>query len=403
MQVSLVSPEFLGLALAVAIALAVLGGLTRQLIFLAANLAFIWAMLLGTAGAIWTIAFCLLGYGLTAVVFRWPRWGFRVAVTLYVLLFVYLRSYTFVKWVLPESALAQGLATVGLSFLFFKVIHVMIEARSGTLGPFGFLTYLNYCLNFSVFMMGPIQRYQDFEAQWTGRRQAVALTFEAHLDAVLRILVGLVKAYVIAEWIAPHALTDSPDLLSLPHSALLLRIYAFYFFLYFNFSGYCDVVIGIGSLLGVRPPENFDKPFLARNISDFWMRFHRSLTQWLTDFVFSPTYKWALGQQFFASRPLLAVNLALMLTMTVSGLWHGATPGFLLFGLVHGLYFVVFRSWETLVHQRLGKQWLRRWRRNWFVDKVNMLLVLSAVAFSMIFFTLGARRGLELFGRLMGL
>jgi D-alanyl-lipoteichoic acid acyltransferase DltB (MBOAT superfamily) len=322
----------------------------------------------------------------------------------YVMLFVYLRDYEFLHWLLPEWTLRTGaIATVGISFLLFKVLHTAIEARSGTLGPVDPLSYANYCLNFTVFMMGPIQRYQDYRAQWTGQERAIPLTFEAHLDAVVRILVGLFKAYVVAALIAPYALNDSADLLMISRAELIGRIVAFYFFLYVNFAGYCDVAIGLGSLLGVRPPENFDKPFLARNIADFWQRFHRSLTQWLTTYVFSPSYKWALEHRIVRSMPLLAMNGALVLTMLVSGLWHGTTTSFLIFGMLHGLYFLVYRSWESWATGRFGKKELRTWRSRRPVQFAGVLVTFSAVCVSLIFFQLPASRALAVLGRLTGL
>jgi alginate O-acetyltransferase complex protein AlgI len=385
-----------------AMLLAILRGVTRQLAFLAANIIFVWGLLLGPNGAISTTVFCLLGYALTYLILWRPRWSFPVGLTGFVILFIYMRDYEFLHWALPESMLTNILSTVGLSFLLFKIIHVMIEARSGTLGSLEFLTYLNYCLNFTTFMMGPIQRYQDYYAQWHGQKQAIPLRFDTHLDAVLRILVGLFKAYVVADRLAPLALAHSPDVLGLPLTVLLLRIYAFYFFLYFNFAGYCDVVVGIGSLLGVRPPENFNKPFLARNISEFWLRFHMSLTAWLTDYVFSPAYKWALERDWLAFRPLLAMNIALLSTMIVSGLWHGTTLSFLLFGLTHGVYFIIYRTWDTLAAKRFGKKRLREWRRRWGFQLLGMFITFNAVAFSLVFFRLDAKQALQVLARFFG-
>lgn len=402
MQLSLVSPQFLILSFAAAVLLAVLSGGMRQAAFLAANIVFAW-FLLGPTGTLSTIAFCLLGFLLTQLTTWRPRWGFVGGLGVYVLLFIYMRNYNFLQWVLPHKFLTRTLATVGLSFLFFKVVHVMIEARSGTLGRLEFPTYLNYCLNFNTFMMGPIQRYQDFYRQFRGDERAIPLELDSHIDALLRILLGLVKVYVVAEFLAQFALAEGPGLFRQPPSVLLFRIYAFYFFLYFNFSGYCDVVIGIGSMLGIRPPENFDKPFIARNISEFWQRFHQSLTNWLTNYVFSPVYKWALTQRWFASRPLLAMNAALVLTMVISGLWHGTSLSFLLFGLTHGCYFVIFRTWDTLLIRRLGKQRVRAWRGRWPVQLIGMLLTFNAVAFSLVFFRLDARTALHLFARLSGI
>ena len=203
---------------------------------------------------------------------------------------------------------------------------------------------------------------------------------------MIRVLIGLLKAYVVAPWVLPAALQPDENLLVLSLPGLAFRCYAFYVYLYMNFSGYCDVVIGVGSLMGVRPPENFNKPFVARNISDFWLRQHRSLTLWLTDYVFTPTLKTTLTRPFGARHPLAATNLSLMLTMLVSGLWHGTTVSFLLFGIVHGLWFVIYRLWDELLIRRMGRQGVRVWRQQRWVHAGGIVLTFNATAFTFIFF-----------------
>ena len=173
MDFSLLSVQFLALSVAAVLLLTVLSGLTRQIVFLTINVLFLSGLLLGPEGAASTVLFCLLGYLLTRLILRYSRVGFWVALTVYVGLFVYMRRYDFLAWVVPGQFLTQALSTIGLSFLFFKVVHVMIEARSGTLGSFQFPTFLNYCLNFTTFAMGPIQRYQDFHAQWNEIKKAI--------------------------------------------------------------------------------------------------------------------------------------------------------------------------------------------------------------------------------------
>lgn len=395
MQVSLLSPGFLALALAAIVLLSLLQGVARQLAFLALNLIFVWGLLLGLVGAASTLLFTLVGFGLVHLARRQGRAGLAMGLVAFVILFVTMRRYDFLGWILPETFLPWFLSTIGLSFLFFKIVHVMVDAHGGTLGRFDLLTYLNYCLNFATFMMGPIQRYQDYRAQWEGEKLAIPLKFEAHLDAVLRILFGLVKAYAVAPFFAYRALQPDTNILELSLVELALQSYAFWFFLYLNFSGYCDVVIGIGSLFGVRPPENFNRPFLARNISDFWLRQHRSLTLWLTDYVFSPLYKKLLTSPVTARHKLLAANLSLMTTMMVSGLWHGTTISFFFFGLVHGLWFVIYRTWDTLLTQRLGREGVRRFRENRLVHAGGILLTFNATAFAFIFFQLSPERVMQ--------
>jgi len=397
------SVEFFILSVAAAVLSAVFSGRLRQIAFLCVNLFFLWKMLLGPYGTLSTIVFCLLGYGLIQLILHRPCSGFWVALFLYVPLFLYMRRYDFLMWFIPESTLIQALNTVGLSFLFFKVVHVMIEARIGSIGTLPFAAYLNYCLNFTTFMMGPIQRYQDFYDQYHGTKEAIPPQFEAHLDAVLRILVGLIKAYVLALWFADKALQPDTDIFALSFVQLLVKVYAFYFFLYLNFSGYCDVVIGVGSLIGVKPPENFNLPFLAHNISDFWLRQHRSLTLWLTDYIFSPMYKWILSSRQFYSYPLLAANGALLITMLISGLWHGTTLSFLLYGVTHGVFLVIYRTWDTYLTRQFGTQRVRLWRARWPVRVAGIIITFNATAFSFIFFRLNTAQIAKIFDRLWNL
>lgn len=402
MNVSLLSLEFLSFSAVSVVLIAMLGGAARQAVFLAINLLFVWH-LLGPVGTAATLAFCVLGYGMTLAHLRWPSLRLAVSLTAFVALFAYMRNYEFLQWLFPSDRLTSALRTVGLSFLFFKIIHVLVDARSGTLRRLEFPAYINYCLAFTTFMMGPIQRYQDYWDQWHGARPAIAPTFEAHLDAGIRILVGLVKAYVLASVVSRLALQPDTDVVQLSLTGWLVKMYAFYFFLYLNFSGYCDVVIGIGSLFGVRPPENFNKPFIAQNISEFWQRQHRSLTLWLTDYVFAPAYKRALTSRFLADRALLAGNLALMLTMVVSGLWHGTSIGFLVFGVVHGIYLVVYHSWDHLLIRRLGRKRVAAMRKNLLAKGFGIFVTFNVVAFAFVFFRLDTPRLMELFHVWFGL
>jgi membrane protein involved in D-alanine export len=218
---------------------------------------------------------------------------------------------------------------------------------------------------------------------------------------VNRVLLGLVRVYVIGALLQPYIMTYTSGTESAPLGTMLLEVYAFYFFLYFNFAGYCDIVIGLGSLMGVRPPENFHFPFLARNASDFWQRQHRSLTLWLTDYVFTPSFKATLRRPWFRPRKVLAVSLALTLTMVVSGLWHGTTLGFLLFGMMHGAFLVTYHIWDSALIARWGRARVATFRAHPLVAAGGMLITFNATAFAFVFFQLGARKGLTLFANLI--
>lgn len=399
---SILSAGFLLLSLVAVLSLTSLRGLPRQFAFLAINVIFLAVLLLGPIGTATIVVFSLLGYALSRGLLAGRIQGLALPVSGLTVLFIYMQQYSFLRLLLPEHLLSRIFAVVGLSFLFFKIVHVMIESQSRTVGPLDLLSYLNYCFNFTTFLMGPIQRYPDYREQWFGEKQAISITFEAHLDAVVRILRGLVKAYAIAPWILPHTMAVRTDLAGMQWLEMVIAIYLFYPYLYLNFSGYCDVAIGVGSLFGVRPPENFDRPFAARNISDFWLRMHRSLTLWLTDYVFNPLYKWSLQSEWGRGRSLLCLNVSLMSTMLISGLWHGTTYAFLLFGIVHGCYQMIYRTWDTLLMRRLGRRRLRELRKQKWAHALGVFITGNAAAVAYIFFCLNARQGLRVLARLFG-
>lgn len=401
-SVPLLSLSFVALALAAVIAVAVTRGGWRTVMFAAANVTLLVTVFLGPRATLSTVVFVLLGWTLVKLAQRIRRFGLALGAASFIALFIWMRNYAFLGAVIPDDLRTQIFATLGLSFLLFKILHVAIEAASGTLGPITFPMYVNYCLNFTTFAMGPIQRFQDYRNQWTGVSAALPPTLEAHLDAINRILFGLFRIYVLGAFLQPWIMSYSAGTESASIAIVLLQVYAFYFFLYFTFGGYCDVVIGLGSLMGIRPPENFNKPFLARNVSEFWQRQHRSLTLWLTDYVFNPVLKRSLSKGWLRGRRTAAVAAALGLTMIVSGVWHGTTLGFVFFGLAHGTFLITYHVWDSILTARWGRTRVAAWRQKPLVAASGILITFHATAFAFVFFQLGARKGLTLFMNLLG-
>ncbi len=393
---SLLSAKFLALAFLSAIVLSASRGRIATLFFLGVNVVFAWSYLQDPVGLGSTLGLCVAG-------FFFARWTARLrsaratacAVSTLVIAFVVLRGYDIVRVFLPDVELLDRLSTVGLSFLFFKIVHVVVDSAGGTIESLRFHSYLNYCLNFTTFLMGPIQRYQDFTDQWERKQRALAPTFEAHLGAVNRVLRGLVKKFVLAEALAPYALhsrvASGPDGVAFDVGSsgeLVVATYLFYFFLYFDFSGYCDVVIGFGSLMGIKPPENFRTPFLSRNVSDYWKRVHGSLTSWLTDYVFNPLSMAAMRSRLLASRRTLVIPIALMGTMFVSGVWHGTSLAFLCFGLIHGVMLIAHHVYREFLSARMGRKRFAAFSSQPLVHACAVLVTFQVTSFAYVFFVL---------------
>jgi D-alanyl-lipoteichoic acid acyltransferase DltB (MBOAT superfamily) len=399
--VPLNSWQFLALASTAAVLIPAVGPTVRGPLFLVANATFALSYW-GLSTAPVALAFCLAGYACARLVANRGSAALGLAVTGLTLAFVVLRGYT-LDGFRPGSAPATGgaLAFAGLSFLFFRMTHVVIDTAAGAMPPPPFWHYLRYCTSFTTLLMGPILRYQDFTAHWAAPT-AGALDFEARVDAVTRVLRGLVKAFAAAPWLAPLVLQPGLPIDTMSRLELLAKVYGFYLYLYLDFSGYCDIVIGVGTLLGLRPPENFRFPFAARNVSDYWLRVHRSLTLWLTDYVFTPTYRALLTWDPVGRHAFLALSLSLLVTMTVAGLWHGTTLNFLAFGVVHGVALIAARAYEHVLQRWLGRTRFRAFSASWPVTAAAVFLTWNVTSLAYTLFVLDLDDSLHVFGRLAG-
>jgi alginate O-acetyltransferase complex protein AlgI len=314
-----------------------------------------------------------------------PRGGVVVtAITLVLLLYLYLKRYQLLAQFIPfPFALDLRLhpvELVGLSYMAFKFIHMLVDQWQGQLAPFNLWTYLNYQLSFFTLTAGPIQRYNDFLGYWA-ETDPKPSDLRQSLLFWIRILTGMIKVGLLG------AYTES-----VMHSAAGLRtfsdaltvFYAFPIYLYFNFSGYTDIVLGAAGLLGFRLPENFNRPWLSRNVLDFWDRWHISLTHWIRDYVFMASYKVAAAN--FPSKARYWGYVLLFLAMFLACVWHGATDGFVIFGVLNGLGAAATRIYGDVLRSTLGRSGLHAYMHNRAVRIFAIVINLHYVGVSLLFF-----------------
>ena len=226
------------------------------------------------------------------------------------------------------------LLPVGISFFTFQSMSYTIDVYRRELRPArDFIDFALFVSFFPQLVAGPIVRAVDFLPQLLAPRPRTAASIRS---GVILVLVGLFKKMVVADNLAPFV--DAVHAAPAAHGSadLWVSAYAFAFQIYADFSAYSDMAIGIARLLGYELPENFRRPYMARNPSEFWRRWHISLSTWLRDYLFIP-----LGGSR-GSGPRTARNL--MITMVLGGLWHGANWTFVVWGLLHGLLLVAHRG-----------------------------------------------------------
>jgi alginate O-acetyltransferase complex protein AlgI len=232
----------------------------------------------------------------------------------------------------------QLLIPLAISFFTFEFVHFLVDVYLGKIKEFGVREFATFAMFYPTLVAGPIKRFQNFAPQIDHLHRRSSLFVAAN---VYRVLLGLAKKSIIADSMTP--LTQPLLTPGAPYHAgdYWIAMLAYTAKIYFDFTGYSDIAIGMAGLLGFQILENFDRPYWSPNISLFWRRWHISLSSWIRDYIFIP-----LGGSR-RSKTFTAINLALV--MAIAGLWHGAQWHFVVWGLWHGLGLAVHRTWTLSV------------------------------------------------------
>ncbi|MFC5404481.1 MBOAT family O-acyltransferase [Cohnella soli] len=246
---------------------------------------------------------------------------------------------------IPLSELALP---IGISFYTFQSMSYIIDVYRGTAkAQRNWIDFGTFVALFPQLVAGPIVQYNTIAEQLGERRVTIAMFSEG----VRRFIIGLAKKVLLANNIGLlwHAISDT-DIGTLPVLTAWLGIVAFAFQIYFDFSGYSEMAIGLGLMFGFRFNENFNKPYTAQSITDFWRRWHISLSSWFKDYVYIPLggNRRGLGKQL---RNILIV-------WVLTGIWHGAAWNFMLWGLYFGVI-LVFEKWAGLRLLAKAPRWIR--------------------------------------------
>ncbi|MCX7825435.1 MAG: MBOAT family protein [Verrucomicrobiae bacterium] len=232
----------------------------------------------------------------------------------------------------PAALMPPGfdyLLPIGISFYTFQSLGYLIDVYLGkTERERDIFRFANFVCFFPILMSGPIERAGHLLPQF---RQFPAVRVQNFTDGASLFLVGLFKKLVLANYLALYVdhVYDSPQTFGAP--ALILATVAFAWQLYFDFGGYTDMARGVGKLMGFDLALNFNRPYLATGIGDFWRRWHISFSRWILDYIFMPL------QMRWRERRALGTAAALVVTFLVSGVWHGAAWTFVIWGALHGL------------------------------------------------------------------
>lgn len=271
---------------------------------------------------------------------------------------------------------------LGLSYVTFRICHLVQEVRNEVVEMPSVAEYLSFTFFVPTLSLGPISPYSQFIGSYRkpDREQTPVNR------SLLRILVGLTKYLFISTLLSQY--TYSGLLLDghLHHKIdLLISIVAYTLYLYCNFSGFCDMVIGTSGLIGIEVMENFNVPFSARNLQEFWNRWHISLSTWLRDIMFTPLVK-ALVRIVGAKSMNHVIAFSICSVFIVIGVWHGVGINFALFGLWHGIGLATVNYYGYYLKKGLGKERFLAYRDNPYIAALGRVMTFTYFSLSLFLF-----------------
>ncbi len=251
----------------------------------------------------------------------------------------------FSKFGISNVSYLSYVLPLGISFYTFETITYVVDVYRGIHKPQKKLKdYLLYIFLFPKMIAGPIVRYQEIATQLTDRSHQESI--DSVLNGFYRFCIGLAKKVLIANQLDLYGVGklfyDAPETLS--GASAWLGIIGFTMQIYFDFSAYCDMAIGLGKMIGFRLPENFDSPFLSKSITEFWKRWHITLGSWMKNYLYIPLG----GNKGSAAKTYFNLGLVFL----ISGLWHGASWNFVIWGIFHGSLLILEKVFLLKVYSK---------------------------------------------------
>ena len=270
----------------------------------------------------------------------------------------------------------SGLGFLGISYMTFKLIQIIIEIYDGLIEkPMGPLDYVHFLLFFPALSSGPIDRSRRFLEDWKKQR-----TKDEYLElagtGLFRLVLGLFYKLVISGMV----FQQMTSIRYKDFSFFVIYMYLYTAYLFFDFAGYSLMAVGASNILGIETPMNFNVPFISVDIKDFWNRWHITLSTWLRDFVFSRIVMRFMRKKIFKKR-LTTAMVAYMINMTFMGFWHGITLNYIAYGFYHGILMAAF-EW----YQKKSKFYKKNKNKTWY-KVISWIITMHLVMFGFLIFS----------------
>ena len=296
-----------------------------------------------------------------------------------IFIFIYLKKYSFISFI---PLIKNSYMSIGLSYILFRVIHLIIDIKENTIKKkLSFLSFFNYSCFFLSFTSGPIQQYQDFQNELSKEK---SIDIEKIFKSLTRIADGYIKILILSPLFHLIYANNFTTFQSNTEKSFVffLACINYLLYIYFNFSGYMNIVIGIGNILNIDLPENFNKPFNSTSLLEFWSRWHITLSLWFKQYVFNPlTKKFILINDSQKLLPFYGC-ISYLFTFFIVGVWHGSTLPALIYGLLLGGGVSLNKLYEIIVRKYIGKKKYKSLHNNYIFKNFSCGLTLSYMSIS---------------------
>lgn len=282
----------------------------------------------------------------------------------------------FISRILPILEIDYKFGFLGISYITFKVMQILVEIKDNMIKEVNFIDYLSFMIFFPTLSSGPIDRSRRFIKDI---EKTISKT--EYLDnlgkGIEYILQGLVYKIILSQLIFDKINIISEATYTTKNLTIYMYLYGFY--LFFDFAGYSLMAVGVSKIFGIDTPMNFNKPFLAKDMKDFWNRWHMSLSHWFRDFVFSRLVFAMFKKKIFKSS-LTTAMVAYIVNMTLMGVWHGINFSYLLYGLYHGIILAITEYFQKTKFYKNNKN------KKWF-EYSSIFITFNLVMFGFFIFS----------------
>ncbi|MGG0238874.1 D-alanyl-lipoteichoic acid biosynthesis protein DltB [Bacillus rhizoplanae] len=267
---------------------------------------------------------------------------------------------------------------LGISYVTFRAVQMIFEIRDGLIKEISLFKFWEFLLFFPAISTGPIDRYRRFQKDVENPPSADEYRVMLY-TGINRIFQGFLYKFIIAYLIKNH-IWDAAISKQATFISFMTDMYSYSLYLFFDFAGYSAFVIGVSYMMGIKTPENFNKPFLSRNIKDFWNRWHMSLSFWFRDFIYMRFVFFATKKKLIKNRYTISY-IGAFLNFGIMGIWHGLTWYYITYGLYHAILFIAFDIFE-----RKNKKH-KFWPNNKFTHALGIIITFHFVCLGLLLFS----------------